>query len=71
MFVARWNVDEAGGGTLSATNIGMTNDPNNRIYVPLTKIGTLSIRDRSVEGPKGPGTGPAAVVACGKVIAQR
>ncbi len=57
-------------GTLSATSIGMTNDPSTRAYVPLSKIGTISIRDRTVDGPKGPGTGPAAVVTCGKLVVR-
>ncbi len=67
MFVGEWDVDEDGDGTLSAINIGPTFAPGPPVYVPLSKIGTISIRDGTVEGDFGPGTGPAAVVACGVV----
>ena len=67
MFVGIWDVDEDGEGTLSATNIIPTFAPGPPVYVPLSKIGTISIRDGTVMGPFGPGTGPAAVVACGVV----
>ena len=70
MFVGIWEVDEKGHGRLSATNIGFTpgfGDPADTTYVPLSKIGTISIRDATVAGPFGPGSGPAAVVACGWV----
>ncbi len=67
MFVGLWDVDEDGKGKLSATNIGPTFGPGSPVYVPLSKIGTISIRDLTVIGDFGPGTGPAAVVACGVV----
>ncbi len=67
MFVGFWDVDEDGKGKLSATNIGPTFTPGPPVYVPLSKIGTISIRDTTVIGDFGPGTGPAAVVACGVV----
>ena len=58
MFIGFWQVDEDGEGELEATNTNGGAD-----YVPLTKIGTISIRDLTVSG----GAGPAAVVACGEV----
>ncbi len=70
MFVGEWVVDEDGDGTLSAINIGPTFAPGPPVYVSLSKIGTISIRDGNVEGPFGLGTGPAAVVACGVVEAE-
>ena len=66
MFVGFWDVDEDGNGELSATNI-VDDDTGDRVYVPLDKIATISVRDLTVPGPFGPGSGPAAVVACGWV----
>lgn len=39
-------------------------------YVSVDRVCTISIRDLSVIGFLGPGTGPEAVVACGKVTTQ-
>lgn len=39
-------------------------------YISVDKIGTVSIRNLSVDGPVGPGSGPAAVVACGRVTSN-
>lgn len=56
-----WEVDADGGGF----------DPvDSGEYVSLDRIGNVSIRDLSVMGPFGPGSGPAAVVACGKVTSN-
>ena len=65
MFIGVWDVDDDGEGTLWATNIDdeTTPDPFDRVYVPLSKIGTVSIRDTTVLG----GFGPLAVMACGEV----
>ena len=52
-----WDVPN---GTASLDETGLA-------YVSVDKIGTVSIRDLSVPGPFGFGTGPAAVVACGPV----
>lgn len=57
-----WEVDADGGGGFDRVGTGA--------YVSVDRIGTVSIRDLSVSGPVGPGTGPAAVVACGKVTAN-
>ena len=51
-----------GTGTLAAVNTNGGAD-----YVPLSKIRAVSVRDLRIPGPFGPGTGPAAVVACGEV----
>ena len=67
MFVGFWDVKKSGVGTLKVTNIEPTFG-GALVYVPLSKIGTISIRDGTVPGPFGPGTGPAAVVACGDVV---
>ena len=72
MFIGLWEVDEDGDGELEATNI-VDDDTGDRVYVPLSKIGTVSIRDLTVPGIFGPGSegsGPAAVVACGEVEAD-
>lgn len=57
-----WEVDSGGGGGFDPVDSGA--------YVSVDRIGTVSIRDLRVAGPFGPGTGPAAVVACGKVTAS-
>ncbi|MEE8199322.1 MAG: hypothetical protein V3R48_06380, partial [Thermoplasmata archaeon] len=67
MFVGFWFVDEDGEGKLLARNIFDDDNPGTTTYVPLSKIGTISIRDSRVIGPFGPGSGPSAVVACGVV----
>ena len=72
MFIGFWEVDEDGEGKLETTNVidDVTGAP---VYVPLSKIGTVSIRDLTVPGIFGPGSegsGPAAVVACGDVEAD-
>ena len=72
MFIGIWTVDEDGEGELSAINI-IDDDTGLRVYVPLSKIGTVSIRDVTVPNPGPPffdGSGPAAVVACGVVEAE-
>ncbi len=67
MFIGFWIVAPDGTGTLSAINIFKELDPTGpRVHVPLDLIGTVSIRDLTVAGPFGPGSGPAAVVACGE-----
>ncbi|RMD65952.1 hypothetical protein D6833_02160 [Candidatus Parcubacteria bacterium] len=66
MFVGIWAVNAKGEGKLSAINV-VDDNTGKRVYVPLIKIGSISIRDLTVPGPFGPGSGPAAVVACGKV----
>lgn len=63
MLIGLWSVDQAGSGTLAATNILNTNDPSNRAYVPLGKFKSVSIRDVGING----GRGPTAIVACGEV----
>ena len=69
MFIGLWVVDEDGEGELSAINI-VDDETGMRVYVSLDLIGTVSIRDLTVAGPFGPGSGPAAVVACGVVEAE-
>ena len=54
-----WVVNADGSGSLGPFE---TDD-----YVSVDRVGTMSIRDLRVIGPFGPGTGTAAVVACGKV----
>lgn len=58
MFLGVWTVDGGGNGTLSAINTNGGAD-----YVPLSKIGTVSIRNVAINN----GFGPHAVVACGAV----
>lgn len=57
---------------LKNTPVEMKDDtPGNAVpdYVPIERVGTISIRDLSVTGPLGrAGFGPDAVKACGKVI---
>lgn len=60
MFVGVWDVDAAGNGTLEAENI-LDEDTGERVYVPLSKFKTISIRDTRINE----GFGPEAVVACG------
>ncbi len=55
-----WVVDHDGKGQLSGT----VPDVN------LDRVRTMSIRDPRVPGPFGDGTGPAAVVACGLIVAD-
>ena len=50
--------------------VGTETTINSGEYVSLDRIGNVSIRDLSVMGPFGPGSGPAAVVACGKVTSN-
>ena len=72
MFIGLWDVDEDGDGELSEINI-VDDITEERVYVPLSKIGTVSIRDLTVPNPGPPffdGSGPAAVVACGVVEAE-
>lgn len=54
-----WTVETDGDATLGPTTTVE--------YVPAKMIGTVSIRDVTVQGPIGPGTGPDAVVACATV----
>lgn len=60
---AAWEVDANGDATLGPAGT--------LEYVPADMIGTVSIRDLTVEGPIGPGTGPEAVVACAKITHDR
>lgn len=62
MFVGAWTVEGDGTGALSATDI-FDEDSATRVYVPLTKFRTISIRDTTIND----GIGPEAVVACGHV----
>jgi hypothetical protein len=61
MFVGLWTVDGNGNGLLSEVNI-VDDETGARVYVPLSKFKTLSIRDLTING----GFGPEAVVACGE-----
>lgn len=62
MFVGAWTVQATGTGTLNETDV-FDEVSGQRVYVPLTKFRTISIRDTSING----GFGPEAVVACGLV----
>ena len=63
MVLGFWNVDGDGDGTLSAINTNFGAD-----YVPLSKIGTVSIRNVDIFNANGDaGFGPHAVLACGEV----
>jgi len=62
MFVDLWDNNGDGTGTLAATNI-VDDETGARVYVPLDKFRTISIRDLTINN----GFGPAAVVACGQV----
>ncbi len=55
---AIWNVEPDGSGSFDPTESGA--------WVSVDRIGTVSIRDLSINN----GRGPAAVVACGKVTAN-
>ena len=68
MFVGFWNVNEDGEGRLSMTNI--RHDDGRSVHVGLEEFHTISIRDSTVVGEFGPGSGPAAVVACGVEMAS-
>jgi hypothetical protein len=63
MVLGFWNVDGDGDGTLSAINTNFGAD-----YVPLSKIGAVSIRNVDIfdDQARG-GFGPHAVLACGEV----
>ncbi len=62
MFLGFWEVDQDGNGRLSVVN---TNDGFD--YVPLDKIGTVSVR-LFVAPPPEPGAPPITeLVACGQV----
>lgn len=58
MFVGFWVNNGDGTGTLAAVNTNGGAD-----YVPLSKIGAVSVRDLTIDN----GFGPAAVAACGRV----
>ncbi|MGH9379075.1 MAG: hypothetical protein ACRD2Z_00440 [Thermoanaerobaculia bacterium] len=62
MFIGAWTVQSDGTGTLTETNV-FDEISGQRVYVPLTRFRTTSIRDTSING----GIGPEAVVACGHV----
>ena len=65
MFLGFWTVDADGSGTLFAINTNFGLD-----YVPLDKIGTVSVR-RFVAPPMFPGAPPVTeLVACGNVAEQ-
>ncbi len=64
MFMGFWVVHSDGTATLYETNI-VDDETGERVYVPLDKFRTVSIRDLTVPGPFGPGSGPDAVMACG------
>jgi hypothetical protein len=57
MFLRVWVVDADGHGTLVGSIDRMS----------ISTFRTVSIRDTGIDGPFGPATGPAAVVACGNV----
>lgn len=62
MFIGAWMVQGDGMGALAETDV-VDQVSGQRVYVPLTKFRTISIRDTSING----GIGPEAVVACGHV----
>lgn len=62
MFVGLWSVDGEGVGTLAEENI-VDDETEERVYVPLGKFKTISIRDLRINN----GFGSQAVVACGEV----
>lgn len=62
MLVGFWGVDGEGGGTLAEVNI-VDDETGERVYVPLGKFKTISIRDLRINN----GVGPQAIVACGEV----
>ena len=65
MFLGFWAVDEQGNGTLSAINTNGGAD-----FVPLDKIGTVSIR-LFIAPPPAPGAPPVTeLVACGRVATR-
>lgn len=61
MFVGLWTVDGNGNGVLSEVNI-VDDTTGMRVYVPLSKFKTMSIRDLTINQ----GFGPDAVMACGE-----
>ena len=66
MFLGFWTVDADGSGTLFAINTNFGLD-----YVPLDKIGTVSVR-LFVAPPMVPGAPPVTeLVACGKAAEER
>lgn len=65
MFVSQWAVGMNGAGSLRMINI-VEGPTGRRVRVPLEKIGTVSIRDATING----GFGPEAVVACGEVVTR-
>ena len=62
MFIAFWEVDRKGNGTLEATNTNGGLD-----YVPLSKIGNTSVRLVTGPPPKGSMIPMTELVACGRV----
>lgn len=74
MFIDIWVVDGLGNGTLGPVVIGPSPVPPDGLpYPSLSLIDTVSIRDLTVPNPNPPGfpgSGPAAVVACGQIANQ-
>ena len=60
MFVGFWTVDDQGNGTLWEENI--VNEDGERVYVPLSKFKTISVRNLTINN----GFGVEAVMACGE-----
>ena len=54
-----WDVSPNGKGHLNGT-----------VDVDLDRLRTMSLRDTSIPGPFGPGTGPLAVSACGLIVSH-
>ena len=70
MFVGVWDVDGNGNGKLSATNIAHTNTGVVE-YVPLSDIGTISVRLVTKEGDvSATDHRPSVVVLCGAAEAE-
>jgi hypothetical protein len=60
MCIGLWDVRRGGAGSLSETNI-IDDETGERVYVPLTKIGTVSVR-------VGGCAQPHPLRACGEVV---
>lgn len=60
MCIGLWDVRRGGAGSLSETNI-IDDETGERVYVPLTKIGTVSVREGGCARPH-------PLRACGEVV---